>query len=46
MKIILLLTIMFAFSQAFINQDYEKIIEELSARVAESQVSLLSLRRL
>ena len=41
MKIILLLT-MFAFSQA-INQDYEKIIEELSARVAESQVSLLSL---
>ena len=38
---ILLLAFTLAFCQAFINQDYGKIIEELSARVAESQVAKL-----
>ena len=42
MKIVLLLFTLVAFCQAFNNNDYQKIIEELSTRIAESQVSSLS----
>lgn len=38
MKISLLLTFTFALCEAFINQNYEGIVKELSIRVAESQV--------
>ena len=39
---VFLLTVTFAICQAVINQDYDKIIRELSARLTESQVSPLS----
>ena len=42
MKTVLLLFTLLAFCQAFSNQDYQAIIEELSTRITESQASFLS----